>query len=139
MKTSNRCRAGVATIWVMVVLSALTLLGATITAQYLTIRRVQRDHENKLQAEWLARSGVELAAERLLGDTKGYDGEKAELIPNSELKIEVKQAKPDLFEVTSTARYPTNSGPRVVERTQTRTFKRVVDGEKVRLEVVPIN
>src|SRR5262245_47398239 len=68
MTTRQHSRAGVATIWVLVVLSALVAVIATTTSTYVMVRRAQRNREYKLQSEWLARSGIELAAARLLAD-----------------------------------------------------------------------
>ena len=50
-------------------------------------RRVRRARQNRVQAEWLARSAIELAAAKILADPKEYRGENVELIPNSKVII----------------------------------------------------
>jgi hypothetical protein len=136
MTTRQHFRGGVATIWVLVVLSALVAVIATTTSTYVMVRRAQRNREYKLQSEWLARSGIELAAARLLADPKDYRGEKVQLIPNSQVEIEVKAEADGVFEVVSSARYPTYNGSKASERAQKRVFRRVVEGDKARLEVI---
>jgi type II secretory pathway component PulK len=60
MKQPSIARRGIASIWVLVVLSVLAALTTTATWQYLAGRRVLRDRQHALQAGWLARSGIEI-------------------------------------------------------------------------------
>lgn len=122
----------------VVALSVVAVVAAAVTWQCLAGRRLLDRRQNQLQAEWLARSGVELAAGRLLADPAGYRGESVELIPGAEVRIEVRAepGKADVFRVTSAARVP-RDGREAVLRETTRTFRRTSRDGRVRLEVVP--
>jgi type II secretory pathway pseudopilin PulG len=130
-------RPAVATMWMLVVLSVLTVLMAVITWQVLANRRWLDRRQNQMQAIWLARSGLELAATRLLSNPAGYTGEFLQLIPESGIRIEVQRDSDSAnsYSVTSEARYPT-SGKAVVVRLLTRRLRRVTEKDGVRVEVV---
>ncbi|HXG10569.1 MAG TPA: hypothetical protein VNK04_12480 [Gemmataceae bacterium] len=132
-------RRGFATAWAVVVLAVLGLVTGAIVWQMLAARRWQERRENQVQAGWLARSGLELAAARLLNDPTGYEGESAEIIPGSKVRIEV-QSEPGVLEtyrVTSEARCPAD-GPNAVVRSVTRRLRRITEKGQVRIEVVPV-
>jgi type II secretory pathway pseudopilin PulG len=131
-------RNAVATMWMLVVLSVLTVLIATMTWQILASRRWLDRRQNQIQSEWLARAGLELAATRLLmSNSAGYAGESLQLIPDSEIRLHVQKESdsPNTYSVTSEARYPTDSKSLVV-RSVTRRLRLVREKEQVRVEVV---
>jgi hypothetical protein len=127
----------VATLWTVVVLAVLTAVLGTITAQLLAGRRSVEGRRNQLQAQWLARAGVELAAARLLADPAGYKGETVEVIPGGTVRIEVRPEPESsgTFLVRSEARFP--AGDRGVARSEGRRFRRTVEKDRVRLEALP--
>jgi hypothetical protein len=112
---------------------------ALTTWQSLAGRRLLDRRQNEIQAVWLARAGMELAAARLLTDPAGYTGESVELVPRSQIKIEVRSEPdaPNTYVVISEARYPTNL-PRPVMRSLTSRFRRIVDKDRTRLEMVSL-
>jgi hypothetical protein len=120
----------------VVALLVVTVMIASITWQCLAQRRKLDQRANQLQADALARAGVEWAAARLLADPANYKGESIEPIPGSEVRIEVR-AEPatNLFHVTSEARYPRDARNSVL-RSVTRTLRRQAQGNEVRVEVV---
>jgi hypothetical protein len=121
----------------IVVLVILALIMSAIAWQIVASGRILQHRVYELQAESLVRSGIEVAAARLLERPEGYHGESMELIERSTVTIEV-SGVPSLqnaYRVTCAARYPTDLVA-VVVREQSRTFHRVVDGESVRLECV---
>jgi hypothetical protein len=127
----------VAAIWTLVVLAVLTTVVGFVTWESVTaIRQIERRH-HRLQALWLARSGVERAAARLLNDPAGYTGETLEIIPQSQVRIEVatEADQPHTFVVTCEARYPSDERQHVV-RTESRRFRRSTDKDRRRLEIV---
>lgn len=130
-------RPGIASMWALVVLAVLTAVIGVITWESVTGYRRADHRQARLQALWLARSGVELAAARLLADPAGYTGETLELIPRSQVRIKVKNApsQKDTFLVTCEARYPTDERESVLQA-QSRRLRRVVEKGRVRLEVV---
>lgn len=135
---SGPCRRASALMIAMVALVVVAAVAAAITWQCLAGRRLLERRQNQLQAEWLARAGVELAADRLLTDPSGYKGETVEIVPEGRVRVEVR-AEPgeaNVFQVTSEARYP-GEGRDAVLRSAHRSFRRVTRGNAVRLEVVP--
>lgn len=129
-------RRGVAAIWALVVLSVLTVVMALATWQTLAGHRQAERRQYQLQAEWLARSGVELAAARLLA-AADYKGETVELMERGQVRITVQAEDkvPGMFRITVEARYPAEEKG-VVLRTASRTFRRVTEKGRVRLEVM---
>ena len=127
-------RRGVAMIWAITVLSVVTMLIAMLTKQLLSDRRVIEQRRQQAQSVWLARAGVELAAERLLRDPAAYKGETIEPLPHAQVRIEVRPEKGDVVLVTSEARFPTDEMPTVT--TLTHRFRRTVEKGQARLESV---
>jgi hypothetical protein len=128
-------RRGIACIWAVVVLAVLTGMMAAITVQQFSSRRWIDQRQNQFQTIWLTRAGVELAADRLLKDPTGYKGESVELIPASQMKIDVRPEPdaPNTFRVTCEARYPTDGRPLVV-RTLERRLRRTVENGRARID-----
>ena len=132
----RRPRSGLALLWALIV---LTVLGATTAAacwQFAAARRALEARQNRLQALWLARSGVEIAAARLLTDPDGYTGELVEPIPEAQVRITVQKDpdRPDTYQIRCEARYPA-SGSGSVERLVTRTATRRTDPSGPRIEL----
>lgn len=137
MKTPALQRSGIALIWAIVILSVLTVVMALVTQTSVTgLRRADR-RQQQLQADWLTRSGIELAAARLLNDPKEYEGETVELIPEGKVRIAIqtKADAPGTYWVTCEVRYPSEE-PEAVVRTAKRTLRRVTEKDRTRLEVV---
>jgi type II secretory pathway component PulK len=132
----GRPRSGIAVIWALVVLTLLGVTTAAATWQIAATRRALDGRQNRLQAVWLARSGVELAVARLLADPDGYTGEVVAPVPESEVRITVQKdpARTDTYQIRSEARYPT-SGPGSIGQLLTRTATRRTDGPRVRVEL----
>jgi Tfp pilus assembly protein PilX len=131
-------RRGVALVIVLAILSMISLFMVTITAQILSNRRTVEHRGQQLQAALLARAGIERACSRLLFDPAKYTGESIELMPNSQLHIEI-QPDPkskDTFLVTSEAFYPADN-PHGIKRLLARRLHRVSDGPRARVEVQP--
>lgn len=127
-------RRGIAIIWLLVVLTILTLLMAAITCQHVAGRRWAERRQRDLQADWLARAGIGLAVEHLLNEGKEFSQKSSDLLPESELRVTVaKAAAADTFSVTSQVRYRGDDPPPVV-RLLHRNFRRVADGYQVRIE-----
>jgi hypothetical protein len=123
---------------VLAILAVISVFMMTITAQLLSNRRTVEHRGQQLQAAWLARAGIERACSRLLSDPAKYTGESIELMPNSQVRIEVQpdSKSKDTFVVTSEASYPSDN-PHGVRRLLTRRLHRVSDGPRARIEVQP--
>jgi hypothetical protein len=135
--TRTSARRGTALLIAMVAIVIVSAVAAAVVWQCLAGRRVLEHRHNQLQAEWLARAGVELAADRLLTDPAGYRGEVVEPVPGAEVRIEVRAGPgADVFRVTSFAVFP-RKDREAVRRSAARTFRRTSQGGRVRLEVVP--
>lgn len=131
-------RRGIAAVWAVIVLGVLSVVLAGITAQLLSNRRTVDRQQVRAQGLWLARSGAELAAGRLLSDPDGYKGESPELLPEWKLHVEVRAegSGSKTYAVTSTAsRRPRGDVP--TECSVSRRFRRSVEGGRARLEAVP--
>lgn len=130
-------RRGAALLIAVVALGVVAVVSVAIVRNCLACRRLLDRRQHEVQAEWLARSGVELAAARLLADPASYKGEAVELIAGAQVRIEVRsdQATPNVFRVTSAARFP-RDGPDVVQRSVTRSLRRTPRGDQVRIEVI---
>jgi hypothetical protein len=139
MAAGGSGRAGVALIGTLAVLAVVSVLLMTIGAQMLSNRRLAERRAEQLQADWLARAGVELAIGRLLA-AEGYTGETTELIPRSEVRVTVgrDEKSPGTFRVVSEARFPTDTRE-VVMRSVTRLVRRVKDGDRIRIEALPVD
>ena len=135
--TSGRRRAGVALLWAMIVLGVLGIMSAAAAWQFVSARRVLERRQNKVQALWLARSGGELAAARLLADPNGYAGEEVEPVPEGRVKITVQKdaAKPEAYQIRCEAQFPA-SGPGSIGAALTWTATRRTGPDGVRLELV---
>src|SRR5207248_9086043 len=90
------------------------------------------------QPDALADAGVERAVARLLADPATAKDETVELIPDSQLHIEIRAVpgKDNIFRVTSEARYP-KDGPEFVRRSLSRSVKRVTRDNQIRIEILP--
>jgi hypothetical protein len=125
-----------ALIFVVVVVMICSALLVSLTTQMVAAHRLLDRRERQQQSLWLARSGLERAAARLLQDPK-YRGETTDLIPLGEVRVTVVSDKKaaDAFHITSEARFPKDLREHVV-RSLTRSYRRLQDGSSVRLEVV---
>ncbi len=130
-------RQGIVSLWAIIVLTIVGTLTVLLTVQGLAQRRITQQREQQLQAYWLARSGFELASQRLLANPSGYEGETVELIPQSQVKITVAAVKDrsSTYRVTSEARYPTDR-PNGILLTQTRILQRSSDKDQARISVL---
>jgi hypothetical protein len=93
MKRSPPARRGIAAVWLMIVLTVLAGLFTVITAQHLSGRRGLDRRQKQLQAEWLARAGIERGVARLL-TSADEASETVALIPGSQVRISVGRAPP---------------------------------------------
>jgi hypothetical protein len=116
------------------------LVGVMSTAvawQFAAVRRGLEVRANRVQALWLARSGGELAAARLMADPNGYTGETVEPITDSQVRIIVEKdtAKPETYRIRCEARYPVDSS-RSAGLTLTWTATRRADPVGVQLQLL---
>ena len=135
--TSGLHRRGIALMGTLVALLILSLMMTAVVWQIMATRRTLEHRAYVLQAVWLARAGAERAAAHLLAKPSGYSGEVRELIPGSNVSVEVRSegSSPDDFWITSEARCPADAVDGVV-RSVKRHYRRQMDGERVRLQVM---
>jgi hypothetical protein len=134
---SGRRRRAVAAVWALVVLTVLSVVVTTVTMEVIANRRVLDRRQSQIQNVWLARAGIELAAERLLANAADYKGESREIIPDSQVSFEIAAVRgaPNTFLVSSEARSPL-SATLPQKYSVTRTFRRTADKQGVRLVAV---
>ena len=136
-RNSKLGRKGVAAVWALVVLAVVSAMSAAAVGQFAIARRQVDVHRNQLQAEWLARSGYELAVARILADPKEYTGETVTPIPKGDVKISVKKDSEmnGGFKVECEARYPVGEKGMVI-RTAHHVVKRVAGPNGVQIKAL---
>jgi type II secretory pathway pseudopilin PulG len=137
ISVGRRPRSGIAILWALVVLSVLGVMSASVAWHFVAVRRTLEGRQNRIQALWLARSGAELAAARLLADPDGYAGEVVEPIPEGQVRITVEKDpdRPNTYRIRCEAHYPAGD-LRPVGLTLTWSATRQTDPAGVRLELV---
>jgi hypothetical protein len=134
---SAHARRGVAILMAIVAMALLVIVMGAVTAQIVTARRQLIHREQQLQSQALARAGLELAAARLLSNAAPYQEDTPDIMPRAHVRIDVQRISgaADTFRVTCGVMYPVDE-PHPVMRILTRQYRRVVEGNRVRLEVV---
>jgi hypothetical protein len=131
-------RRGIALVGALAALMLVSAMMASIGWHMAANRRMAEHRQDEIQAGWLARGGIELAAIGLLDAPDKYKGETAKPAPRSEVRVTVEREEgaKDVFRVVSEVRYHADVRTRVV-RSIERRLRRVSDGSKVRIEVLP--
>jgi hypothetical protein len=131
----SQSRRGMALIFALAVLAAVTGLVAAVGMQIVSQRAALERRQHQLQAQWLARAGVELGAARLLEKAEEFKEERTDLIEGGKVRVAVEKAGPDLYTVTAEAETTLPSGPQVVHSASARYRRTGRDGA-ARLEPV---
>lgn len=134
MKRSTTNRTGVALIVAIVAMAILSVILTVVTLQIVSQRQVVRQRHRQLQAEWLARAGVESAAARLLDSPAAFSDDKQELLPDTKVRIVVEKSATDIYVVAVEAQVGLEGAP--VLRTTSARFRRTDSDGTVRLETV---
>jgi type II secretory pathway component PulK len=119
-----------------VILFVLSVVLSMIVPQFMVNRRSVDHRHQQLQSLWLARAGIELAVGRLLTSRDARQNETVEVLPGGKVHITI-QAEPNrtnTFLVTSEAHYARDDSK--VVRSLTQRFRRLVEKDRVRLEVL---
>jgi type II secretory pathway component PulK len=125
-------RKGLALVVTLVALAALTTIFSVMTLQLLAERQALGRRHQQLQADWLARAGVEQAAARLLDNPSAFTEDNRQLVPDARVHIVVAKVGPDLYAVTAEAEVSLQDRP--VARTAHARFRRTASGGTVRLD-----
>jgi type II secretory pathway component PulK len=128
-------RKGVALITALVVMAVLAIVLTVVTAQIVAQRNLLRQRERQLQADWLARAGVERAAARLLDSPKDFSEDQRELAPAGKVKIDVKKSADDVYVVSAEAEVGLPDEKAVI-RTASARFRRTDSAGVIRLQAV---
>jgi hypothetical protein len=134
LSAGNHRRSGVAILWVLFVLVLLSAVIGLITKQHMAGRSFQDQRAKRLQAEWLARAGSEVALAKLLQSPQAFSGDIGDLLPDSKVHVEIKSASGSTtdFEVTSEAHFPISDAHPVI-RSLSRQVRRAAEKGQVRL------
>jgi len=135
----GRTRRGVSAIWVLVVLAVISTISVAAVGRFVAARRQVDAHRTRVQADYLAIAGYEMAAEKLLADPK-YAGETLAPMPGAEVKVAVKKdpGESEVYRIESESHYSGN-GRITVVRNAKRAVKRIAGPNGVRLEPAPTN
>ena len=128
-------RRGAALIMAIVAMAILSIVLAVVTSQIVTQRQMVRQRHCQLQAEWLARAGIEHAAARLLDQPAAFTDDQLEATPETKLRIVVEKSAADTFVVTAEAQVISEGG-RTIARESTQRFRRTQKDGIVRLQVI---
>lgn len=131
----SKPRFAFALIATLVVLAALSVILGVITMQVFAQRKMLRQREQQLQADALARSGIEIAAARLLEKPETFRDENKDLLPNATVKITVEKAD-DVFVVRAEAAIELRD-ERPVRRSAQARYRREELHGKVHLYALP--
>lgn len=125
-------RQGMILITTLVIMAVLAVVLAVVTTQVVAQRTLLRTRERQLQADWLARAGIESAAARLLHSPKEFAEDDRNWIPDGKVKIEVKRAADGVFVISTEAEVGAAAEKPVI-RTATARFRRTEGGGMIRL------
>ena len=128
-------RRGAALIAVLVAIAALTIILTVVTSQVFAQRKMVQARQHQLQADWLARAGVEWAADRLLQNPNAFTEEKTDLAPRGTVQIVVEKGAANHFTITADASVGEKAGP-AVARSHSVRFQRTDKGGEVLLVAV---
>jgi type II secretory pathway pseudopilin PulG len=136
---SRSCgRPGVAIIAALVVMAILTILLTVVTMQIAAQRQTLRNRHRQMQAEWLARAGVEFAVARLLESPAGFSQEQTDLLPDAKVHIVVERSAPGVYSITADAAVgQKDEAP--VRRSANARFRRTDTKGAVRLQAVALD
>ena len=132
MKRSTR--KGVAIVLAIMMMAVLTVILAVVTLQIVSQRHVVRQRQRQLQADWLARAGIEAAAARLLDSPTAFSDDKQELLPDTKMRIVVEKSDAEVYLVTVEVQVGLE-GPPVARATSAR-FRRTDRDGAIRIETV---
>jgi hypothetical protein len=134
LSVGHHRRSGIAILWVLFVLVLLSAVIGLITKQHLAGRSFQDQRAKRLQAEWLARAGSEVALARLLQSPQAFSGDIGDLLRDSKVHVEIKSASGSTseFEVTSEAHFPMSDAHPVI-RSLSRHVRRESEKGQIRL------
>jgi hypothetical protein len=136
MKLALTPRKGLALVTALVVMAALAVILAVVGAQIVAQRQTVNQRHRQLEAQWLARAGVELAAARLLEKPDAFTKENLQLVSNSKVRIVIEKLAQDLYAITAEAEVGPADEPTVI-RTATGLFRRTDSDGVVRLQALP--
>jgi hypothetical protein len=125
-------RRGITLILALVLMATLTVIFAVLTMEVVSQHRMLAARQRQLQANWLARSGVELAVARLMEKPDAYSEVNKDLLPDAFVRIEVKEAEKDTYVVTVDVRLG-EEDERPVAATISRRFRRTESDGVIRM------
>jgi uncharacterized membrane protein len=132
---TSKARRGLALLVVFAVMAVLSVVLATVTFNAVAQRNMAQQRQHRLQADWLARAGIDLAAARLLEKPAAFTEELTELVPGAKVGIVVADLGKGEFSVTADAESGRDEELLVV-RSAIRHFRRTEENGSTRLEVV---
>lgn len=128
-------RKGMVIFLVLLAVALFSIVLAVTTTQALAQRRLAQQRNRQLQADWLARAGVEVAAAQLLENAASFKLERKDIAPDGVVQITVEKSDADLFDVRAEATINAEGLPPVIRSAHTRFQRRATDGV-VRLRTI---
>jgi peptide subunit release factor RF-3 len=131
-------RRGAALLAVLVAIAAISIIMTVVTVQVVAQRKMVQARHQHLQADWLARAGVEWAAERLLHKPSAFTEEMSDLASEGTVRVVVEKADGSIFVITAEASLREEHKLAVVREVSGR-FRRTQKDGRVRMERVSHN
>jgi hypothetical protein len=135
-ETTLPVRKGVALLTALIILGAVSVILTTVAVQVFAQRQMARQRERQLQAQWLARAGVEQAAARLLEKPEVFSEESKDLPPEIKRRIVVEKLGEREFLITAEVQVGLDAELPVVRSASAR-FERSESNGVVRLQARP--
>ena len=133
----SKRRKGASLLMALVVMAVLSVLLTVVTVQVMSRRQQVRQRQRQLQAEWLARAGVELAVGRLLDNPAVFTEENRDLLPEAKVRITLEKSAKEIYTISSEAELtPKDESP--VARTMRGHYRRTDSGGVIRMLAVPL-
>jgi hypothetical protein len=129
---TRNTRRGAASILAVAVLAILAIIMGTVFALGLKGHRMGERRSQQLQTLWLARSGLEMGAARLIADPQ-YAGGIMSPIPGSRITVKIRHHG-DQYVIDSEARYAVETTAPLVRRLEKR-FRLIGGPGQRRLQV----
>jgi hypothetical protein len=126
MTRCSKRRRGAALVWVVTILAVLGVTSGVAVHEFGAARRTLTIRHDRIQTEWLARSGIELATARLLNDAD-YKGETVEPIKNGPVVIKVTKDG-ETYLIRCEAKYPADDVRAVMVTTDRKATRTTKDG-----------
>jgi hypothetical protein len=120
----------------LVAMAALAIILSVTAMQCFAARQMLDLRHRQLQADWLARAGVEIGAARLLDSPGGFTEDRLDIMPDSKVHVAIEKSRADTYLITADAELAGKEDAPVARSARGR-FRRTESDGVVRLQAIP--